>query len=54
MWSLGMILHKLIFFRLPYSHASDMEGSTRNGKETADALEKEISNYTGSGCSLDD
>ncbi|THH32569.1 hypothetical protein EUX98_g1644 [Antrodiella citrinella] len=44
MWSLGMILHKLLFFRLPYQHASDNvdEDSKRDGKATADALEREL------------
>ncbi|KAG9004176.1 putative serine/threonine-protein kinase iks1 [Tulasnella sp. 427] len=35
MWSLGMILHKLLFFRLPYAH-DDITG-----------LEEEISEYLG-------
>lgn len=48
MWSLGMILHKLLFFRLPYTNASDVDGPPRDGKETADMLEKEVANYPGS------
>ncbi|KAH9940700.1 kinase-like protein [Amylocystis lapponica] len=48
MWSVGMILHKLLFFRLPYSHASDSIASEKRGdKETADMLEKEVASYTG-------
>ncbi|KAI0795439.1 kinase-like domain-containing protein [Abortiporus biennis] len=49
MWSLGMILHKLLFFRLPYRHASDnVEKSSRtDGKEVADLLEKEVLTYPG-------
>ncbi|TCD62719.1 putative serine/threonine-protein kinase iks1 [Steccherinum ochraceum] len=49
MWSLGMILHKLLFFRLPYQYASDNtdQDSKRDGKATADALEREVLNYPG-------
>lgn len=50
MWSLGMILHKILFFRLPYRHASDsakMDDSRRDGKEMADLLEREVLNYAG-------
>lgn len=49
MWSLGMILHKLLFFRLPYRHASDNveQSSRRDGKETADQLEREVRTYPG-------
>jgi serine/threonine protein kinase len=45
MWSLGMILHKLLFFRLPYQHAGE-ETSTEEG-EKIDRLEKEVLNYPG-------
>lgn len=49
MWSLGMILHKLLFFRLPYRHASDNidQSSRRDGKEAADQLEAEVRTYPG-------
>ena len=51
MWSLGMILHKLLFFRLPYRHASDnvdkSKDSRRDERETAELLEKEVSAYPG-------
>ncbi|KAH9059610.1 kinase-like protein [Lactarius vividus] len=58
MWSLGMILHKLIFFRLPYrwaaygdrpldgfSHASPHEDSGKGSD--MDRLEREVSSYPG-------
>lgn len=49
MWSLGMILHKLLFFRLPYQYSSDNahEDSKRDGKTVADMLEKEVQEYPG-------
>ena len=49
MWSLGMILHKLLFFRLPFPHASDSPrtDSRRDGKELADILEQEVLQYPG-------
>ncbi|KAH9896927.1 kinase-like domain-containing protein [Cubamyces lactineus] len=49
MWSLGMILHKLLFFRLPYRYSSDCEDPSRpkDGKEFADRLEAEILRYPG-------
>jgi hypothetical protein len=40
-----MILHKLLFFRLPYRHAGE-ETSTEEG-EKIDRLEKEVLNYPG-------
>jgi serine/threonine protein kinase len=54
MWSLGMILHKLLFFRLPYRYASDADAQD-NGKAAADLengeklqrLENEVLNYSG-------
>jgi serine/threonine protein kinase len=59
MWSLGMILHKLIFFRLPYRWAAygdrpGLDGSDANslsedderGNDT-DRLEREVSSYPG-------
>lgn len=58
MWSVGMILHKLLFFRLPYSYTSDSvlhgdgsggvgEMGRRDEKEVADALEREVQTYAG-------
>ena len=50
MWSLGMILHKLLFFRLPFRHASgvDTEGVSGDGEsDKLDRLEKEILGYPG-------
>ncbi|CDO70618.1 hypothetical protein BN946_scf184748.g15 [Trametes cinnabarina] len=49
MWSLGMILHKLLFFRLPYRYSSDCEDPSRpkDGKEFADRLAAEILRYPG-------
>jgi serine/threonine protein kinase len=38
MWSLGMILYKLLFFRLPYEHLEDSDISR---------LEEEVRNYRG-------
>ncbi|KAK7683631.1 hypothetical protein QCA50_013469 [Cerrena zonata] len=48
-WSLGMILHKLLFLRLPYTFASDNveHDSKRDGKEIADRLEQEVRAFTG-------
>ncbi|KAF8223462.1 kinase-like protein [Tricholoma matsutake] len=61
MWSLGMILHKLLFFRLPYRYASegdrnpnisvsgrsDAPDSGVRDEEKLDRLEKEVSRYGG-------
>lgn len=49
MWSLGMILHKLLFFRLPYLHTSDNDDPSRprDGREYTDKLEAEIAGYPG-------
>ncbi|KAI8986914.1 kinase-like protein [Trametes punicea] len=49
MWSLGMILHKLLFFRLPYRHSSDCEDPSipKDRKEFADKLTAEILRYPG-------
>jgi len=59
MWSLGMILHKLLFFRLPYRYASDGDRNTDiSGGGSApvsevcetdklDKLEKEVLRYAG-------
>ncbi|KAI0635230.1 kinase-like protein [Trametes polyzona] len=49
MWSLGMILYKLLFFRLPYRYSSDSEDPSRpkDGRDFADRLEAEILRYPG-------
>ncbi|KAJ6590715.1 other/IKS protein kinase [Mycena vulgaris] len=49
MWSLGMILHKLLFFKLPYKYASDGEavGSKVGEEDKMDRLENEVLNYPG-------
>jgi hypothetical protein len=53
MWSLGMILHKLIFFRLPYVYATDGDGDVSGAldgnveREKMQKLEREVLNYPG-------
>jgi hypothetical protein len=53
MWSLGMILHKILFFRLPYHYASDdadADGNPGGGMEDGEKmahLEQEIQSYSG-------
>ncbi|KAK7046586.1 Other/IKS protein kinase [Favolaschia claudopus] len=47
MWSLGMILHKLFFFKLPYAYASDGDVSKVDEADKMDRLENEILNYPG-------
>ncbi|KAJ7487838.1 kinase-like domain-containing protein [Mycena latifolia] len=49
MWSLGMILHKLLFFKLPYRYASDGDalGSKVGEGDKMDRLESEVLNYPG-------
>lgn len=59
MWSLGMILHKLIFFRLPYRWAAHgdrpgLDGSIATSHDKDDEkgndmerLEREVSSYPG-------
>ncbi len=59
MWSLGMILHKLIFFRLPYRWAaygdrpglygSDITSQNEDDEKGTDMdrLEREVSSYPG-------
>lgn len=62
MWSLGMILHKLIFFRLPYRRAAYGDHPGLYGSDTVsptedddgkgndndmDRLEREVSSYPG-------
>ncbi|KII84615.1 hypothetical protein PLICRDRAFT_117648 [Plicaturopsis crispa FD-325 SS-3] len=46
MWSLGMLLHKLLFFRLPYRFASDGGGDASEGSKM-DQLENEVRSYPG-------
>jgi hypothetical protein len=56
MWSLGMILHKLLFFRLPYHYATDggadeeLASGVRD-TEKLERLEREVLNYMGFVCS---
>lgn len=45
MWSLGMILHMLLFFRLPFHYSSD--GDMRSGGGDMLKLEKEVAEYQG-------
>ncbi|TFK71136.1 kinase-like protein [Pluteus cervinus] len=50
MWSLGMILHRLLFFRLPYRNTSDAEpdGEHVSGEAAKlDRLEREVLGYPG-------
>ena len=49
MWSLGMILHKLLFFKSPYQYASDGEdlGSKVGETDKMDRLEQEVLGYPG-------
>lgn len=47
-WSLGMILYKLLFFHLPYAYASGGDGDGTLGEgEKMERLEKEILGYPG-------
>ena len=47
-WSLGMILHKLLFFHLPYQYASGGDGDNALGEgEKMERLEREILEYPG-------
>ena len=47
-WSLGMILHKLLFFHLPYRYASGGNGSSAVGEsDKMRRLEGEILEYPG-------
>jgi serine/threonine protein kinase len=47
-WSLGMILHKLLFFHLPYTYASGGDGDSTVGEgDKMERLEKEILEYPG-------
>ncbi|KAG6812529.1 hypothetical protein H0H92_002420 [Tricholoma furcatifolium] len=52
MWSLGMILHKLLFFRLPYRYAAEGDAngepvSVDRESDKMDRLEKEVLSYPG-------
>lgn len=47
MWSLGMILHKMLFFKLPYRYATEGEASAYDDADKMDKLEQEILGYTG-------
>ncbi|VDC03084.1 unnamed protein product [Peniophora sp. CBMAI 1063] len=47
MWSLGMVLHKLLFFRLPYAHASGSSQHPLSERSTLSALAREVREYTG-------
>lgn len=48
MWSLGMILHKLLFFHLPYTYASDSDGDSAAGEgDKMERLEREVLSYPG-------
>lgn len=44
MWSLGMILHKLLFFKLPYDLK---EGNSIPENAKMEELEREIQEYNG-------
>ena len=47
MWSLGMILYKLLFFRLPYRYAENNADSATEEVEKMTRLEQEIQSYSG-------
>ncbi|KAL1676459.1 kinase-like domain-containing protein [Schizophyllum commune] len=51
MWSLGMLLHKILFFRLPYRFSSDGSGAAGDSKmgegEKMDRLQAEVLGYQG-------
>ncbi|KAK0444538.1 kinase-like domain-containing protein [Desarmillaria tabescens] len=52
MWSLGMILHKILFFKLPYHYAAAGDASEETLNSLAegdkmDRLEQEVLNYPG-------
>ncbi|KAF8630993.1 hypothetical protein AX15_002685 [Amanita polypyramis BW_CC] len=52
MWSLGMILYKMLFFRLPYRYAAEGDAngepvSTHDETEKLGRLEKEVLTYPG-------
>lgn len=47
MWSLGMILHKMLFYKLPYRYSTDGEASANDDADKMDKLEQEILDYSG-------
>lgn len=47
MWSLGMVLYKMLFFRLPYRYATEGEASARDEADKMNKLEQEILTYPG-------
>ena len=54
MWSLGMILHKMLFFKLPYRYAAEGDAngepvSVERGQESIkmERLEQEVLQYPG-------
>lgn len=47
MWSLGMILHKMLFFKLPYRYATEGEATAYDDADKMDKLEQEILGYIG-------
>ncbi|KAF8434595.1 kinase-like domain-containing protein [Boletus edulis BED1] len=47
MWSLGMILYKMLFFRLPYRHATEGEASVKDEIDKMNKLQQEILTYEG-------
>lgn len=47
MWSLGMILHKMLFFKLPYRYATEGEATAYDEADKMDKLEQEILGYIG-------
>jgi hypothetical protein len=49
MWSLGMILHKMLFFKLPYRYATEGEASENDEADKMNKLEQEILGYSGYG-----
>lgn len=49
MWSLGMILHKMLFFKLPYRYATEGEASANDDANKMNKLEQEILAYSGYG-----
>lgn len=49
MWSLGMILHKMLFFKLPFRYATEGEATAYDETDKMDKLEQEILGYTGCG-----
>ncbi|KZV72056.1 kinase-like protein [Peniophora sp. CONT] len=46
-WSLGMVLHKLLFFRLPYTYSSGSSQHPLSERSTLSALADEVRRYQG-------